>query len=386
MKRTLLLLFLLCAISTTQAQTPKDPATKSPLAASNSGKQRFEGEFCPPGGKLISIEVNVGRKYGGPVVRGFRFIGEDATGKRVETVIGPVDGKYEKAIEPKQGVDVVGISGKHGLVIDSIRFHFSDGSVSPLAGGTGGSEEYKMLVREKDGKYRGRVRGLFGRANEDSLTGVGLLLLGRDGVPAELNRPDTLELTIRGEVDAEFAPTVGRLTALYYECYPALLKRFDNPKKPASRQITLIFKRNMRVPAYCSGSEISVSIEWLKQHPEDIALLTHELTHAVQGYPVFEPSWMVEGIADYARHLYGPKQQANWKLPETLTPKQSYKDSYRTTGKFLVWLDAKHPGVVDKLHQHLQSREFSITDFKEMTGKTVEALWEECVAELSKKK
>jgi hypothetical protein len=93
---------------------------------------------------------------------------------------------------------------------------------------------------------------------------------------------------------------------------------------------------------------------------------------------------MVEGIADYARHLYGPKQQINWKLPETLTAKQSYKDSYRTTGKFLLWLDGKHPGVVDKLHQRMQSREFVIGDFKEFTGKTVEALWEECVGEFGK--
>jgi hypothetical protein len=376
-------LFLLCALLipvATRADFPNEPATRSPRAGTDVGKQQFETAFVPDGGRLLSIEVNVGPKYDGIVVKGFRFVGETAAGKRVETVVGSAVGRYGKPIELKKGVEVIGISGKHGVVIDSIRFHFSDGTMSPITGGAGGSEEFKMVLRLKDGKPHGRVRGLFGVADDDSINGVGLMLLARDGLAAALEGPDTLELTLRGEVDAEFAPIAGRLTALYYECYPALLVRFDNPNNPASRHVTVVFKNKMAVPAAASGSEISVSIEWLKQHPQDIALLTHELTHIVQQYDGSPPGWMTEGIADYARHVYGPRRQPGWKLPTTLTTKQSYRDGYGTTARFLLWLEGKHPGVVDKLHRRLQAQKFAVSDFKEFTGKTVDELWAQCVA------
>ena len=148
---------------------------------------------------------------------------------------------------------------------------------------------------------------------------------------SELDLPDPLVLTIRGDVDTEFAPTVGRLTALFYECYPALLKRLDNPRKPAVRHVA------------------------------------------------------IRGIADYTRHVYGPTKQPGWKLPDDLTPKQSYTDGYRTTARFLLWLESKHPGLIDKLNRRLQSRQFEVHDFKEVIGKTVDELWAECLAELVKK-
>jgi hypothetical protein len=316
-------------------------------------------------------------------VKGFRFVGEAADGGRVETVVGPAGGEYERPIEIKTGVEIVGVSGKHGLVINSLRLHLSDGTISPSAGGTGGGDEFRLLLRKRDSGHLGQVTGFFGLSDQDSLTGIGLLMASRDGVLAELDAPERLTLTTRGEVDAGFAPTVGRLTALFYEGYPRLLERFDDPQRPTSREITLVFKRGMNVPAYCSGSEVSINIDWLKRHPEDIALLTHELTHTVQHYGRQRAGWLVEGIADYARNLYGPKVQPGWALPAKLTARQNYKDGYRTTGRVLLWLDEKHTGLVDKVHRRLQSREFTIGDFQEFTGRSVDDLWAECLVELS---
>ncbi len=198
------------------------------------------------------------------------------------------------------------------------------------------------------------------------------------------DKPQPFAVTITGDVNAELAPVAGKLTTIFYQSYPKLVERFENPKKPAPRQIRVVFEKNMKVPAYCTGDEIKVSVEWLQKHPDDVALLTHELTHSVQGYRA-APGWMTEGIADYARLIYGPKEQPGWSLPTRLTAKQSYKDSYRTTARFLVWLDEKHPGTVDKLHRKLQERDFSVADFKTLTNKTVDELWEECVKELSQK-
>jgi len=199
----------------------------------------------------------------------------------------------------------------------------------------------------------------------------------KENKPAEIAKPYIL--TISGRVDPAMAPVAGQMTTLFYQSYPRLVERFGNSKKPAPTHIELVFERDLKVPAYCSGSKITVSIEWLTRHPEDIGLLTHELTHAVQSYPRSEPEWFTEGLADYARHLYGPREQPNWNLPTQLTAKQSYKDSYRVTGKFFLILDGKYPGIVDKLHRKMQDREFVIEDFKTLTGKTIDELWEECL-------
>lgn len=194
--------------------------------------------------------------------------------------------------------------------------------------------------------------------------------------------PPTLSLTVDGDIDQELAPMAGRLTALFYECYPKLLKRFENPDRPALRKIKLIFKDGIRVPGYSHRDTVVVSTDWLKKHPDDIGLFTHELTHLVQAYPSPEPGWMTEGIADYARHVYGPEKQPDWSLPKKLRPDQSYRNSYGVTARFLAWLDEKHPGTVDKLHREMQNKTFDVDDFETVTGKDIGILWRECVTDL----
>lgn len=188
-------------------------------------------------------------------------------------------------------------------------------------------------------------------------------------------------LVIDGDIDPEFAPIVGRLAALYYESYPKLVARFEHPERPAPRKIRLTFQLGLKVPAHCSGDVITVSVDWLRRNPNDLGLLTHELTHAVQRYPSPNPGWFTEGLADYARAIYGPKQQPGWSLPTKLTDKQSYSNGYTTSAKFLTWLDTKHPGSVDKLHRKMQEKTMTLDDFKTLTGKTVDELWTECVRE-----
>ncbi len=201
----------------------------------------------------------------------------------------------------------------------------------------------------------------------------------------DANAEPRIAVTIEGNLDEKLIPVAGQLSAHFFECYPKLLERLENPDKRAPREVRVIFEPRLRVPAYARGNEISVSAEWLREHPEDIGMLTHELTHVVQAYPNGQPGWFTEGFADYTRLVYGPKEQVDWSLPEKLTDKQSYTDSYRTTARFFQWLDEKHPGVLDKLHRNMQRDEFKVEQFTELTGKSVDDLWKECVAELSAK-
>ncbi|WP_425615467.1 basic secretory protein-like protein [Anatilimnocola sp. NA78] len=208
-----------------------------------------------------------------------------------------------------------------------------------------------------------------------------------EATPAEAEKPKQpapLSLTVEGDIDAAMAPIAGQLTTLFYECYPKLLARFEHPDKPAQRKIRLIFKNDINVPGYSHRDTVVVSTDWLKKHPQDIGLFTHELTHLVQAYPSPEPGWLTEGIADYARHLYGPEKQVGWSLPRKLRPEQSYRNSYGVTARFLVWLDEKHPGTVDKIHRKMQDKTFKMEDVEELTAKNIETLWRECVQDLDK--
>jgi hypothetical protein len=201
--------------------------------------------------------------------------------------------------------------------------------------------------------------------------------------PEPPRTPPPLSLTVEGDIDEQMAPIAGKLTTLFYEGYPVLLKQFENPDKFAARKIKLVFKKGIKVPGYSHRDTVTVSVDWFAKHPDDLGLFTHELTHLVQAYPNSNPGWLTEGIADYARFKYGPKEKG-WNLPRKLRPEQSYKNSYGVTAKFLVWLDEKHPGSVDKLHRQMQTGKFEMEDFETFTGKDVETLWRECVMELDK--
>jgi hypothetical protein len=206
---------------------------------------------------------------------------------------------------------------------------------------------------------------------------AGAIARAQDAKP-DAPKPEKITIKIDASADPRLGPVAGDITRLFFKSYPELLKRWDNPAKPTYRDVTILFKK-INVPAYASGDTVTCNVDWFLTHPDDIGAVTHELTHVVQHYPRYEPSWLVEGIADYSRYEYGPKEDTKWKLPAVLGPKNSYTNSYRVTAKFLVWLDQKYPGTVDKIHHHLQEGAFSVDDFKTFTGKSLDDLWKECV-------
>jgi hypothetical protein len=100
--------------------------------------------------------------------------------------------------------------------------------------------------------------------------------------------------------------------------------------------------------------------------------------HIVQSYPPGNPGWLVEGIADYARYKYGINNKAaGWQLPK-YSSSQSYKDSYRVTARFLVWITQNYEkDIVVKLDKTMRGGIYNSFTWKKYTGKSVEELWSE---------
>lgn len=132
-------------------------------------------------------------------------------------------------------------------------------------------------------------------------------------------------------------------------------------------------------------AKMTINPAWLVKHPGDTDLVSHEAMHIVQGYPDYgndkAPTWLVEGIADYARDRYGIDNAASgWKLPTEIKDKQHYDSGYRISGAFLKWSEARHPGLVKQLDAALRTGKYSPQLWNQLAGKDVAALWTDYVA------
>ncbi|CAF4572814.1 unnamed protein product [Rotaria sp. Silwood2] len=120
--------------------------------------------------------------------------------------------------------------------------------------------------------------------------------------------------------------------------------------------------------AYTSGRIIVISAKWLRDNPQDTVVITHECMHVVQSYPRYDPSWLVEGIADYARWKYGINNPAvGWWLPN-FDSSQHYTDSYRVTARFLAWCEKFYPKIVNQLNAVMRNNLYSANFWKQFAS------------------
>ncbi|MGI4832174.1 MAG: basic secretory protein-like protein [Janthinobacterium lividum] len=175
--------------------------------------------------------------------------------------------------------------------------------------------------------------------------------------------------------DSALAPaTKQRMTNAFFTVYPQEAKRFN---KQTRRRVVFFVNPAYQGVAATDRGIVDYSPKWLREHPEDIDVVTHEVMHIVQAYPNDSaPGWLTEGIADYARYRYGVNNQAgNWKLPDYQAG-QRYTNSYRIMARFLVWVEQHgHPRVVDELNAAARTRTYTPAIWQQQTGKTLDELW-----------
>jgi uncharacterized membrane protein len=188
------------------------------------------------------------------------------------------------------------------------------------------------------------------------------------------------------EIDTSDAPEAAawaeRAKLLIQEWFPFVVATLSTENWKTPEKIRLVFRKQQDAPAYAAGSEISISAPWIAAHPDDWGMVIHELTHVVQSYPGYrgKPGWLVEGIADYIRWWrYEPEAPRTRIDPE----KAKYTDSYRTTAAFLAYVAGRHNrSLVPKLDDALRNRRDPLPLFQELTGKSIDTLWEEFVKTL----
>lgn len=165
-----------------------------------------------------------------------------------------------------------------------------------------------------------------------------------------------------------------KLINTFFEVYPKEAKTFN---KKTLKTVCFFVDTAYKGVAYANDGKVVFSAAYMRAHPTDIDVVTHEVMHIVQNYGKSTgPWWITEGIADYVRYTFGVDNAgAGWKLPD-YKPTQNYDNSYRVTARFLVWIEAKvKKGTVKKLDSMLRDHTFTDNSWKDVTGKTVDELW-----------
>lgn len=203
---------------------------------------------------------------------------------------------------------------------------------------------------------------------------VFILILSLKTAAQEVIKKDGYTLTFESNY-AAFDPALKqRLIATFFEVYPKLSREY-NPN--ASREVKFMVDTAYKGVAATGNGRVVFSPLYMTNHPEDIDVVTHEVMHIVQNYGNSRgPGWLTEGIADYARYKFGVNNiKAKWALTEYKAG-QSYTNSYRTTARFLNWLETSgHAGIVKTLDAQLRDHTYTAQTWKDITGKTLDELW-----------
>lgn len=163
---------------------------------------------------------------------------------------------------------------------------------------------------------------------------------------------------------------------LIRQWHPKIAEELKQEGFTAPTEVRVVFKKDMDGVAYTVRNQITIAGDWVINHPEDNGMVIHELVHVIQAYPRGGPFWLTEGIADYIRfYKYEPETGLRGINPQ----RQKYSDGYRTSAQFVAWLEKTNPGFVQKVNEAIRKREYKNYMVREMTGKSIEQLWDEFV-------
>ena len=202
--------------------------------------------------------------------------------------------------------------------------------------------------------------------------------------PAAAEAPKyTLKIDLSEAPDLQ--PVADKMEKLFQKHYPAMIELLKGPDQKVPVEVSLHFKKNLRVPAMTAGPKMTFSVEWFQKHPDDLGVIIHELTHTLQAYPNPNPWWVTEGLADYVRGKFNVDDPKVWSLPR-LRHTNKFDEGYRVTAAFLFWIEKTYPksDIARELNAAMKAKKYSEEIWKKQTGKTLAELWQACLEDQDK--
>jgi hypothetical protein len=164
--------------------------------------------------------------------------------------------------------------------------------------------------------------------------------------------------------------------------YPMINEELKSEGFRPPHLVTMTLRGRYRGVAMAGGSHITGSVAYFNRHPDDGGAMIHETAHVVQQYRGRNnPSWLVEGVADYVRFFkYEPAKLG------PIDPDQAHYDrSYRVSAAFLAYLAETYDReIVRTLNAMMREGRYEEKVFEELTGKTLRDLDEEWRATLKR--
>jgi hypothetical protein len=183
----------------------------------------------------------------------------------------------------------------------------------------------------------------------------------------------------------------------FKQTFPKLVERYaKDPCDKKFEKIRVTLKHDLgrasdggELFGYMHASE-PTHLFWKLGNPFFESLVIHEFSHVpqfidggtckIRNDKLTAYHWLMEAHASYNTLVYSPKLDTrHLRFPPNLWPSGHYTalDADGPVGGFMLWLDKKFPGYVDKSNRMAQEKCISWEDLEKLTGRqSLESLWQ----------
>ncbi|MBI2302546.1 MAG: hypothetical protein HYU66_26880, partial [Armatimonadetes bacterium] len=170
----------------------------------------------------------------------------------------------------------------------------------------------------------------------------------------------------------DLAAWAAQIPDLLERWWPVMAEMLQSEGFRAPRSVNLALKKMPGI-AYTSDG-IYCSDKWLRDHPDDLGCLIHELVHWQQRYNGGE-FWVTEGIADWFRYFIFEPEKG--RFHHLNADKVDYRHGYGEAGAFLDWIERTKGGeFIRRLNESMRRRRYNDGVFKELAGDDLPTLWQ----------
>ena len=158
--------------------------------------------------------------------------------------------------------------------------------------------------------------------------------------------------------------------------YPYLSYVLRSPNYTPANTITIYFDPTYKGVAYAEywKARIVGSVDYYRQNPTGPGSMIHEMVHVIQNYQNNPPSWIWEGIADYARYY-----DYNWegtRKPSKPSSSQSWTDGYGVTAYFFNYIKTQvRDDMLYWVNKDAREGTYADSIWPRLTGKNLNQLW-----------